>query len=324
MRRDSSSACTSFVASPAPRSIAGASFSAQDAADQTDACPWDPTNWGIKDNAAGQAWYDALLAQYAGWGVDLLKVDCISANPYKGSEIRQIRRAIHKTGRPIVLSLSPGPTPLAQAEEVASLGNLWRISNDVWDVWTNADADFPRSVHSQFAELRAWSGYAQPDHWPDADMLPLGQLRPFPGLGPARTSRLTPDEQQTMVTLWAVARSPLIIGSNLTLLDAGTLRLLTNRDVLRVNQTALRSAEVLHDGDLIAWRADLPGGGKALALFNTGEAAMTVTRKLVDFGADLGGRSWQVGEAWQGGAAVQASEIFEQLPVHGCALVLLQ
>ncbi len=124
--------------------VADSAFHAVDVADQTDACPWDPTNWGVKDNAAGQAWYDSLLKQYAGWGVDLLKVDCISDHPYKVSEIRMIRKAIDRSGRPMVLSLSPGPTALEHAEEVGSLSSMWRISDDVWDVWSSGGKPFPQ------------------------------------------------------------------------------------------------------------------------------------------------------------------------------------
>src|SRR5579871_2936882 len=90
--------------------IQGSAFKAQDAADQAEPCPWDPTSWGIRDNAAGQAWYDSLIGQYAGWGVDFLKVDCIANNPYKASEILQSHRAIARTGRAIGRSLSLGPT----------------------------------------------------------------------------------------------------------------------------------------------------------------------------------------------------------------------
>lgn len=100
--------------------IAGGHFRAEDAADTSDACPWDPTNWGVRDTPAGQAWYDSLLKQYAAWGIDYLKVDCISDHPYKPSEIRMIHRAIGKTGRPIVLSLSPGPTSPGVAKELTS------------------------------------------------------------------------------------------------------------------------------------------------------------------------------------------------------------
>ncbi len=304
--------------------IESSSFHAAEAADTTDTCPWDPTNFGVKDNAAGQAWYDALLAQYAGWGVDLLKVDCIADRPYKLSEIQQIRRAIDKTGRPIVLSLSPGPTALSHATEVASLANMWRIADDEWDVWSSGGKEFPQGVEDQFARLAAWQPYAKAGNWPDADMLALGELKPAPGWGTPRTSRLTPAEERTALTLWAIARSPLILGANLTLLDPATLALLTNREVLRINQTALRSQQVLRDGDLLAWRADLPGGAKAIAMFNLGEREIAPSEPLAAFGADLGERDWNVRNVWDEGAAVAGHQFVQRIPPHGCVLLLLE
>jgi hypothetical protein len=281
--------------------IANSAFHATDAAGTADACPWDPTNWGVKDTPAGQAWYDSLLSQYAGWGIDLLKVDCISNNPYKADEIRMIRKAIDKTGRPIVLSLSPGPTALDHAAEVGQLSNMSRISNDIWDYWVNPRG-WPIAVSSQFARLAAWAQYAKPGFWPDADMLPLGELRPVPGDGQPRTTRLTPTEQQTMLTLWAIARSPLILGANLTLLDDATLKLLTNRDLIRVDQTATRSAQVLHSGNVIAWTADLPpdspDGSIALALFNTGDDQVVVDSSFEAF--QLAAATYRVKDAWTG------------------------
>ena len=113
--------------------IAGTSFTAADVADTTSPCPWDDGNWGVKDNSAGQAYYDSMLKLYAGWGLDFIKVDCISDRPYRPSEIRQIAQAIRKTGRPIVLSLSPGPTALEHAAEVAEYSQMWRIADDHWD-----------------------------------------------------------------------------------------------------------------------------------------------------------------------------------------------
>jgi len=278
--------------------IAGSAFHAADAADTADACPWDPTNWGVKNNEAGQAWYDSLLAQYAGWGVDLLKVDCISSHPYKADEIRMIRRAIDKTGRPMVLSLSPGPTSLDNAAEVGDLANMWRISDDFWDYWANPGRAFPQSLSGQFEKTAAWAQYAKPGNWPDADMLPLGELRPVPGEGNPRTTRLTPTEQQTLMTLWSMARSPLILGANLTLLDDATLRLITNRDVLTIDQTATRSGETLHSGGIIAWTADLPDGTQALALFNVGESLVTITTSFEAYGLD--DTTYHVKDAWSG------------------------
>ena len=304
--------------------IEGSSFHAQDAADQTDACPWDPTNWGVKNDAAGQAWYDAQMRQYAAWGVDLLKVDCISDHPYKLGEIEMIRRAIDKTGRPIVLSLSPGPTALEHAAEVSKLSNMWRISDDHWDVWDSQGKPFPQGTKDQFARLNAWNKYAKPGTWPDADMLPIGELRPVPGWGKPRTSMLTPDEVKTELTLWAIARSPMILGANLTLLDAPTLALLTNSQMIAVNQTATESSQVLHDGNLIAWQAKLPGDRVALAIFNLGDTPMKVDRKFADFSSDFGTHAWSVRDTWAAKDLGKRKNISADIAPHACVLLLLQ
>ena len=308
--------------------IAASSFHAADAADTTDACPWDSTNWGIKDNAAGQTWYDSLLSQYAGWGVDLLKVDCISSHPYKADEIRMIRKAIDKTGRPMVLSLSPGPTSLDNAAEVGSLAQMWRISDDFWDLWSsNSSSAFPQSLTGQFANTAAWAQYAKPGNWPDADMLPIGELRPVAGDGASRTTRLTPTEQQTMLTLWAMARSPLILGANLTLLDGATLKLLTNPDLIRIDQTATHSSQVLHDGDIIAWTADLPpdspDGTIALALFNIGESQVVLDSSFEAY--NLEATTYRVKDVWTGKTLNKVKSVESlALEPHACVLWLLK
>jgi hypothetical protein len=312
--------------------IAGSAFHAADAADTSDACPWDPTNWGVKNNAAGQAWYDSLLAQYAGWGVDLIKVDCISDHPYKIDEIRMIRRAIDKAGRPMVLSLSPGPTALDHAAEVAAEAQMWRISDDFWDVWANEPGKpFPQSIVSQFAKTAAWAPFAKPGNWPDADMLPLGHLGPVPGDGKERDTRLTPAEQRTLLTLWSMARSPLILGANLTRLDDATLKLLTNKDVIGVDQTATRSGQVMHDGDIIAWTADLPPdpandaphGSIALALFNVGESQVVVDSSFETFKIDPA--TYRVKDAWTGKNLGKLKSVPNlTLEPHACILWLLR
>jgi hypothetical protein len=300
--------------------IEGTEFKVQDAADQNDACPWDPTSWGLKDNAAGQAWYDSLLRQYAKWGVDFLKVDCISDHPYKASEIRQIASAIQHSGRDIVLSLSPGPTALEHHAEVAELSQMWRISNDIWDVWEGRG--FPIGIKNQFENAARWAAYTRPGNWPDADMLPIGELRPFPDVGPGpRHTRLTHAEQQTHLSLWAMARSPLIVGANLTLLDDETLRLLTNTDILKIDQTATASREVLHDGDLVVWTADLPGNEHALAAFNLGEKLIRVDRAWSDL--IQAGSEDEVQNAWTG-KRLRASPRFRMaLEPHGSIVLLL-
>jgi hypothetical protein len=236
--------------------IAGSTFSVVDAADTADTCPWDDGNYGVRDNEAGQAYYDSLMRLYADWGVDFVKVDCIADHPYKANEIRQIALAIKKTGRPIVLSLSPGPTNLSHAAEVAQYSQMWRIANDLWDGWSFAPP-WPNGLRSAFDNLASWAPYAKAGNWPDADMLPFGALEPHPGWGEPRQSRLTQDEERTQFTLWAIARSPLILGGNLTKLDDFERTLITNKDLIAVNQTVWESHPVDYKKgeDFVTWEA---------------------------------------------------------------------
>jgi alpha-galactosidase len=313
--------------------IADSSFNAKDAADTNDACPWDPTNWGVKDNAAGQAWYDSLMKQYAAWGVDLLKVDCIADHPYKVSEIRQIRRAIDKTGRPMVLSLSPGPTNPEHAAEIASLANMWRISDDFWDTWaaTKSGQTFPQPLKGQFNRLATWSSFdLKSGQWPDADMLPLGELRPSPGWGEPRHTRLTPDEQKTLITLWAITQSPLILGANLTLLDDATLRLLSNREVLRIDQQPIvrgKPVEGFVTGDLRVWRAVIRGEHgepvTAVGLFNLGDAPMKVSRSRAALGllSTTDAPVPDFYDVWAGKSFPERDWVQLTIAPHGCVLL---
>jgi len=304
--------------------ISGSAFHAVDAADTAETCPWDDGNFGVRDNAAGQAYYDALLRRYAQWGVDFLKVDCISANPFRASEIRQIHEALRKSGRPIVLSLSPGPTPLAQADFVRRNAQMWRISNDVWDGW-RLDGDqhpsgFPFGVGGAFDNLAKWNAFVGPGGWADADMLPFGALKPSPGWGEPRDSRLTPDEARSQFTLWAIARAPLILGANLTELDTATLSLITNRAVIGINQTAYASYPIaLPPGleNIRVWQAF--AGHRArpvryIAIFNLDDKPAHLSARWAQLG--LNGRP-VVKNLWSGAVRSAASELSLDLAPHG-------
>jgi alpha-galactosidase len=249
--------------------IAGASFRAADAANSVDTCPWNPFNYGLEaSNPAAQAYYDSIARLYASWGVDFLKVDCIADHPYKGDEIRLISKAIRKTGRPIVLSLSPGPTALDKADEVSQYAQMWRISDDVWDLW-HGDTEFPSGIQNQFARAAKWAPFSGPGHWPDADMLPLGRLEPAAGWGKPRPTRLTHEEQRTLLTLWSIFRSPLIMGGNLTLCDEWTESLLTNPEVIALDQHSTGNRAVLTTDKGAVWFARPSSGeGYYLAIFN--------------------------------------------------------
>jgi hypothetical protein len=309
--------------------IAGSGYHAIEAADTADTCGWDDGNFGVRDSAAGQAYYDSVLALYAGWGVDFLKVDCIADHPYKPTEIRQIATAIARSGRPIVLSLSPGPAQLSHVELMASQAQMWRISDDVWDGWSfsheRPGETFPNGVSAAFDTLAQWAAYARPGNWPDADMLPIGELAPHPGWGDARTSRLTPEEQRTQLTLWAIARSPLILGANLTRLDAATRALITHRAVLELNQQATSSHELRPLPPALAglriWTAEVAGSRRlwrCFAFFNPGDQPATLRVAWQDLGLASG--RYRVGDLWADTPARFAERLELTLPAHGSAI----
>lgn len=265
--------------------IEGSQFHAEDAADKSATCPWDDANYGVADNAAGQAYYDSLMRQYARWGVDFIKVDCIVDHPYRPTEIRQIARAIRQSGRPMVLSLSPGPTNIAHSAEVKRYAQMWRIMDDLWDGWTFAHADpkseFPTGIFNAFGRLAQWNAFVTPGSWPDADMLPFGSLYPHPGWGDPRQSRLTEAETRTALSLWAIARSPMILGGNLTEAPAFLKAILTNKEVIALDQENRVSRPLVNvrgaPPDIRIWTsARRNRNPDTVAIFNVGEVPVQV------------------------------------------------
>jgi alpha-galactosidase len=255
--------------------IMGTRYRAADIVDTNSLCAWNPDMFGVDMSKPGsQAYYDSLIQLVASWGVDFIKVDDLS-RPYHHAEIEAIRRAIDKTGRPIVFSTSPGETPLAAGTNVNQNANMWRISDDFWDQWP--------SLLEQFKRLHDWTPYRIKGAWPDADMLPLG-IVDF-----KRKTRFTADEQFTLMTLWCIARSPLMLGGDMTRIDDFTGALLTNDEVLAVNQHSENNRQLFRKTDLIAWVADVPDSAdKYLAVFNTSDSAKGDSASVkVDFPVNL-------------------------------------
>ncbi len=336
MTRASNSAFIFFAASPAQvvkdnLPIAGTSFHAADAADLDATCPWDEGNYGIKDNTAGQAYYDSMMKLYASWGLDFIKVDCISDHPYRPTEIRQIAEAIKKSGRPIVLSLSPGPTQVEHVAEVAKYAQMWRITDDHWDGWKfshSGASEFPVGLSDEFDRIAKWAPYVKPGAWPDPDMLPEGYLGPHPGWGDPRQSRYSHEEQRSEFTLWAISRSPLIIGANLTKLDDFTRSLMTNEEVLDLNQNAIESGPgilPMRNGKTDTfperfWYAHTGGvhGKYYLAVFNIEDHPTSSTLPWQIF--HLSDKPHAVYDVWNQKHRLKARALKVDLPPHGCAL----
>jgi hypothetical protein len=245
--------------------VFGSKAHAADFADVYSLCPWNPDMYGVDTSKpGGQDYYDSIIKLYAGWGVDFIKADDI-ARPTHGGEIVGLHKAILKTGRPIVLSLSPGPAMVKDKELLQANANMWRISDDFWDDW--------KALRLNFILLSIWSGVGRPGAWPDPDMLPLGRIGGRPEQGHSRRTNFTPVEQQTMLSLWAIAQAPLIFGGDLPSNDEATLQLITNDEVLEVNQKGSHGGAFAEGGDDIIWTADAVGSNaKYVAVFNAGDA----------------------------------------------------
>lgn len=245
--------------------ILGSNATAKDVYSPDTQCKWLHDMYTIVAGRPGaQEYYNSIIQLYASWGVDFIKVDDLASPIYHQDEIEMIRKAIDLTGRPIVLSTSPGETPIDHADHIQTHANMWRIVGDFWDNW--------RQLKEHFEVCNRWAPFIGNGHFPDADMLPLGHIGIRAERGDNRMCELTKDEQTTLMTLFAIFRSPLMFGGDLPGNDPFTLALLTNRQVLAVNQSSSNNRQLFRNGDLIAWTADDPRtGDKYLAVFNASD-----------------------------------------------------
>jgi hypothetical protein len=298
--------------------IADSQFRAAEAANKSDACAWNADNYGVRYTPAGQAYYDSIASLYASWGVDFVKIDCISS-PYMGDEIHMFSDALRKTGRAILLSLSPGPAPLDQAEDLLKYAQIWRISGDVWDHWKQwPNQDWSQGLLGQFQLTAKWAPFVGAGHWPDADMLPLGYLGPRPGHGKARQTAFTQNEQRTLLNLWSIFRSPLILGGNLTHIDDWTMSLLTNQEVIAVNQRSNSGRPVVNDPKKAIWVAKSLAGGVYVAMFNLEDRQQRIEYPLQSLG--LTGTSYAVRDLWEHRDFGNKDRLSVTLPAHASVL----
>jgi alpha-galactosidase len=235
-------------------------------------CMWLRDMYGVVAGKPGvQEYYNSLFQMYASWGVDFVKIDDLSG---RIKEIEMYRKAIDNCGRPIVISISPGGDRPETADFLKNNVNMWRTSNDFWDNWPQ--------LKNQFSILNRWVGLGITGCWPDGDMLPLGKIGLRAERGDPRWSGFTKDEQYTLMTLFSIFRSPLMFGGDLPSNDEFTLSLITNKDVMYVNQHSANGKEVFRKNDLIAWSADDPKtGDKFLALFNASDQQPIVGSKAI-------------------------------------------
>ena len=250
--------------------VLGTDMTADQVADPYSICPWNPDMYGVRDIPAGQAYYDSLIQMYADWGVDFIKCDdiCDSRQYPDGNqteefsgwhETEMIHRAILKTGRPIVLSLSPGPAHIDRAWFYAKNANMWRITDDFWDSWP--------LLLDMFSRCEKWQDHVTCGCYPDCDMLPIGVIGKT--FGEERRSAFTATEIRTMLTLWNMFGAPLMIGGELTKLSDEEVRMLTNKELLALNDGQHFGRQILRNDKMAVWEnTDCADGHVTVAIFN--------------------------------------------------------
>ena len=312
------------VAADAP--IAGTSLTASQIADQSNRCEWNPHYAGLTAEGV-QAYYDSCLALYAEWGIDFIKADDMLW-PYQRADIEAYAAAIEKAPRDIALSLSPGRhMSMAHLEHLREHATMWRVSDDIWDSWAD--------IEPNFARLARWAPHASADGWPDGDMLPLGRIGVRAERGEPREARFTLAERRSIVTLWTIARSPLMIGGHLPESDPETIALFTNAEVLSILATSRNNRELFRERDLVVWAAEGPNGERWAAVFNERDVAADETLDVSWLG--FGSAPGSVIDVWTGDpvptevAREQSHDVYSVAPgstalrltlePHGCALL---
>jgi hypothetical protein len=246
-------------------------------ADTNSKCPWMNHMYGLDMKQPGaQEYLNSLLELYASWGVDFIKVDDLS-RPYSEPEVEGYRKAIDNCGRPIVLSLSPGATPLKEAGHAVAHANMWRMADDFWDNW--------KEIVGMMKYAKQWEGVGGPGHWPDCDMIQIGKLSKRGPVGAERYSRFTEDEEYTHMTFWCIYRSPLMLGGNLPENRPFELKLFSNDEVLAVNEQGENPRELYHKDGHLVWYSHVQGSKDVyVALFNLSDSTSDVAVSFASLG----------------------------------------
>lgn len=256
--------------------------------------------------------YDKDARQFAEWGFDYLKYDW---NPIEMPETKEMFDLLRNCGRDIVLSLS-NSTPFETIADLSAVSNAWRTGGDIKDEW--------KSLKNRLFSQDKWAPYARPGHWNDPDMMIVGVV----GWGAKEKhhpTRLTPDEQYTHMSAWCLISVPLLLGCDITRMDEFTLSLLTNDEVIAVNQDPLGKQAVVisRQGDAGVMAKDMEDGSKAVGLFNPGDSGpQEVILKWTDLG--IKGK-YIVRDLWrQKDLGTYKNEFRATVAMHGVVMVSLR
>lgn len=295
----------------------------RDIAHHFSVCSWNTDMYGVINCKQAQDYYNSIIELYAEWGVDFIKCDDIAVtefrrwdNPYTADyEIEMLRRAIDGCGREIVLSLSPGPALRSKAEHLCANANMWRLTGDFWDVWDK--------LYEMFDKCFEWQGVKQTGNYPDCDMLPIGRLSKNGTChGPQdRMTQFTKDEQYTLMSLWGIAGSPLMIGGNLPENDDFTLELLTNSEYMEMHRTGTNAKQVCRSEKngkgYIIWTAQ-GKRCKYLAIFNTDTKPRKIRFNLAEI--LMPETKYNIYDIWAKESIGKAKDISVSVNAHGARL----
>lgn len=290
--------------------IKGTDKTAREIAKTASICAWNTDMYGVDPEKEGaRAYYDSIFELYASWGVDFIKCDDIARElPHEEAELVMLSESLRSCGRDMVLSLSPGAALLEKAELYKQVSDMWRITDDFWDKW--------ELLYAMFERAEKWCTHSGAGHWPDADMLPIGPI--LQDYDAANRTKFTENEQITMLTLWSIFRSPLMIGGEMTGFDEFTMSLLTNEEILKMHKNARHSHQVwrreINGSEYILWTAANAEGGGYFALFNAGVKNGTVKLDLADLEA---ADKLDCTELWSGEKAVFDKIADITVPPHG-------
>ncbi len=293
--------------------VLGTTATANEIANPSNICFWNPDMYGLEVNREGaQEYYNSIFELYAQWGVDFVKCDdiCRYDMPSAKKEIEMLHIAIKNCNRPIVLSLSPGPALIDQAWHYEQYANMWRITDDFWDTWP--------LLLNMFERCELWQNHVAEGCYPDCDMLPLGYVGK--GFGHERLTGFTKEEQVTMMTLWCIFRSPLMLGAELPKLDDWTLSLLTNQKVLRLLSHSVGARQVMRNKEQAIWFSkDTEEDVFYLALFNLSDSNRSVVVEAEELGLSLTDKT--IEELWTGEIIDNIIDsIQSEVGVHGSKL----
>lgn len=290
--------------------IKGTPFRAGDIAntDPTENCSWCHYCYAVDMSKPGaQEWYDGLIQHIADMGVDMIKYDDIVPHP---DEVEAVSKAIAKTGRPMMLSLSPGGEVDPEAIDFFRMANMLRVTKDVWDE--------QQYIDECFIAWRKWQGKEQPGFWIDMDMIPFGQLQlmsppsknneksvldkgdiALSGKGVHRNCQLTKPQMETFISMRALAASPLMMGGDLPTLDDFSLNLITDPDMLACNQNGIMGSLIVDEMGLETWRVNRRGTNKEgwIGLFNRLNESVSVELQPARLG--LEDASYKIKDIWK-------------------------